>query len=108
MKSPPANILPSGCTAIEYTSLNPLKPLLTLNVLSIVPPVFSLIILLLVTPLYDVKLPPANILPSGCNVIVLTKLLNPLNGVVNVPVSNVLSIVPPVFNLMMKLLLTLL
>ena len=78
-----------------YTLLPLVKPVPILKVLSIVPLVFNLIIRLLVTPLYDVKSPPTNILLSGCGTIVYTLL--PL--VKPVPILNVLSIVPPVFNL---------
>ena len=42
-----------------------------------------------------VKSPPTRILPSACNVIVLTPLLNP------VPVLNVVSLVPSAFKRMM-------
>ena len=43
-----------------------------LKVLSIVPPVFNLMIPLRVTPLYDENKPPTNIFPSGCKAIDLT------------------------------------
>ena len=53
------------------------KPVPILKVLSIVPLGFNLIIPLRVTPLYEIKPPPANILPSGCNAIVIGKEYNP-------------------------------
>ena len=72
VKLPPTNIFPSDCKCMVLTYENRvllLKPVPMLKVLSIVPPVFNLIILLLSTPLYDVKSPPTNILPSGCNIV---------------------------------------
>ena len=59
-----------------------------------VPPELSIIILLFVTPLYEVKTPVDNILSSPKTFTNLTTLLNPVP-----PELNVVSKVPSVFNL---------
>ena len=64
VNEPPTTNLPSDCCWIENGTL--LNPVPILNVLSIVPLVFNLMILFLVVPLYEVKLPPIIILPSDC------------------------------------------
>ena len=61
VKSPPAKILPFGCTAIASTP--PFA--FGLKAVSSVPSVFNRAMLLRATPKTVVKLPPMRILPSG-------------------------------------------
>ena len=65
VKSPPAKILPSACTAIEWTA----SFAFGLKAVSSVPSVFKRAMLLRVTPKTVVKLPPMRILPSGCTAV---------------------------------------
>jgi hypothetical protein len=64
VKAPPATILPSLWTAKVF--IEPLNPLQTLKLASLVPSVLRRIILFAVTPLYDTKYPPTIIFPSLC------------------------------------------
>ncbi len=99
--SPPTTILSSDCIFISK-SYPLLKPVPIVNVLSILPSVFNLIILFLDTPEYDVKVPAANIFESDCMLtsVIVARLLKP------VPILNVLSTLPSLFNLIILLLVT--
>ena len=61
LKLPPTKILPSGCTAIESTSLFAFG----LKAVSSVPSAFRRAMRLRATPKTVLKLPPMSVLPSG-------------------------------------------
>ena len=67
-KKPPVKILPSACTAIEWTA----KSAFGLKAASSVPSVFKRAMLLRVTPKTVLKLPPIRILPSACTAVAVT------------------------------------
>ena len=97
VKSPTHITLPVDCNLISFTF--PLNPEPTLNDVSIVPLLFNLIKLFELAPLYPVKSPPHNILPSDCNIILLTSPPNENAPVKPDVLPNVVSNVPFEFNL---------
>ena len=68
VKKPPAKILPSACTAIEWTA----SFAFGLKAVSSVPSVFKRAMLLRVTPKTVLNSPPIRILPSGCTAVAVT------------------------------------
>jgi hypothetical protein len=79
-KLPPTIILPSDCSARDVTKRldNHQIHHQILNVVSLVPFIFNLMILDNVAQLYVRNIPPAIILPSDCSAIVVIILSSPL------------------------------
>ena len=93
VKNPPITIFWSDWTAIEYTELLKPTPWFHEEPVSAVPSVFNLTIRFLADPEYVEKNPPITIFWSDWTTVESTLLLAPV-----VPILNVVSFVPLVFN----------